>query len=173
MSAVMEYADVTDRSKWPSGPWDGEPDKRVWVDEATDLDCMIRRGPSGVWCGYVGVPPSHPWHGKGYAECAESIDHDGDGTWSYCDHSPSHRLDVHGGLTYADSCDDEGNEATAICHVPQPGREADVWWFGFDCGHSWDESPAYRYGYGGTYKDIAYVTRECERLAEQLSAVSR
>jgi hypothetical protein len=52
--------------------------------------------------GYVGVPPAHPWYGKGYGE----ID-----------------VDVHGGLTFGDhqgnmSWDDHENE--------------DLWWYGFD-----------------------------------------
>ncbi len=27
-----------DKSAWPRGPWDIEPDKIQWIDEATDLD---------------------------------------------------------------------------------------------------------------------------------------
>src|SRR5258707_18375 len=49
---------------WPTGPWDAEPfNKVVWVDPATGLDCMLIRGGMGAWCGYVGVPKEHPWHG--------------------------------------------------------------------------------------------------------------
>lgn len=71
----------------------------------------------GTLCGYVAVPPSHPWHGVPY----DNID-----------------VSTHGGLTYSDSCDDDG----PICHVPSPGESDEVWWVGFDCGHCYDVMPA-------------------------------
>lgn len=41
---------TADRSNWRTGgAWEDEPDKVVWVDEATGLDCMARRGPVGAW----------------------------------------------------------------------------------------------------------------------------
>lgn len=149
-----------DRSGWPSGEWDGEPDKLVWIDTASDLDCMIHRNRMGGLCGYVAVPPGHPLHGSGY--------HAADGE---ADEVES--IEVHGGLTYADACADDGT----ICHVPAEGRPHDVWWFGFDCGHAWDIMPGmvaieaqfkYHDPRQGSYKNIAYVTAECERLARQL-----
>ena len=62
------YQADPDRGTWPAGPWTDEPDKVVWVDEATGLDCMARRGGGGAWCGYVGLKADHPWHGKGYSD---------------------------------------------------------------------------------------------------------
>jgi hypothetical protein len=99
------------------------------------------------------VPPGHPAHGKGYDE----ID-----------------VEVHGGLTYAEAC------SGAICHVPAPGETDEVHWLGFDCGHAWDVTPSLlRYGADlsallgatlrATYKNVAYVTGEVERLAQQLA----
>lgn len=108
-----------DKSAWGPGPWQGEPDKMQWVDWETDLDCLIVRNHFGALCGYVGVPPEHPWHG---------VDGRDD-------------IDVHGGLTYAASCQEGADEAEGICHVPAPGRSPDVWWFGFDCGHFHDIMP--------------------------------
>jgi hypothetical protein len=140
----------------------------VWVDPATDLDCMINRGPSGALCGYVGVPPTHPLHGVRYDDV---------------------HVDVHGGLTYSNSCQEDGE----ICHVPAEGREHDIWWFGFDCAHMFDVMPrieaelstARKMGvpltsmnrdYGplgrSTYKDRAYVTAEVEMLAIQLKEMA-
>jgi len=106
---------------WGEGPWNNEEDHGVWVDQATDLDCMVNRGPSGALCGYVGVGPDHPYYGKHYMEL-EDDDID---------------VEVHGGLTYSASCE-EGGE---ICHVPAEGREHDIWWFGFDCAHFMDVAP--------------------------------
>lgn len=103
----------------------------------------------GAWCGYVGVPPGHPWHGQPY----DDVD-----------------AGVHGGLTYAEAC--QGS----VCHVPKPGEPDDVWWLGFDCGHYQDAVPAmiamgYRsLGLDGTYRDQAYVTAETKRLADQAMA---
>ena len=164
-------------SHMPAGPWTSEPDKAQWIDPATDLDCLIVRGPMGALCGYVGVPPEHPWHGKGYNECLV------DGCteeWCY-EHSPEAAVRVHGGLTFADACRESDDPSKGICHVPLPGRSHDVWWFGFDCAHAGDltvydvakaEQEEHRYPWAvcaeGQYRDIAYVTEEVAALARQL-----
>jgi len=155
----------------PDGPWKAEPDKVQWINPTTDLDCLIVRGPSGALCGYVGVPPQHPWHGQGYSECRTA---DCGEVWC-SEHSPECRVAVHGGLTYSRGCDEENPEG--ICHIPAPGRPADVWWFGFDCSHAWDISPErLQYGFSlhgdETYRDIVYVKGEVASLAEQIAAVS-
>lgn len=159
------------------GPWNDEPDKAQWIDEATGLDCLIVRGPSGALCGYVGVPPEHPWHGLDYGQhfdvpCA---DRESD---SYCyghGHRPDELVKVHGGLTFASSCAENAPEGYGICHVLAPGRPADVWWFGFDCAHAWDVSPKYDHHFvdDETYRTVDYVEGECANLARQLAAVSR
>jgi len=100
---TMEWSTV-DKSTWGEGPWQREPDKRQWKDKATGLPCLIVRGPAGALCGYVGVAPDHPLHGKGYSEdkvfpCDDECSED----WHYhC--SVACRVTVHGGLTFADSC---------------------------------------------------------------------
>jgi hypothetical protein len=139
------------KNTWGPGPWQDEPDKVVWIDPSTDLDCMIVRGPSGALCGYVAVTGEHPWYGKDY----NSLYGDDD-----------RYVEVHGGLTFANECHG------TICHVPAEGRSDDVWWFGFDCAHGGDICPAFESIYPhfdrATYKDIGYVKRECEMLAHQL-----
>lgn len=42
-----------DRSNWPCGEWDDEPDFLEWVDEETGLQCEIKRHRDGHLCGYV------------------------------------------------------------------------------------------------------------------------
>lgn len=168
-----------DKSTWGDGPWQDEPDKVQWTDEATGLPCLAVRTPwSGNWCGYVGVAEGHPAFGQGYDEADRLADPDDDGYRG---------LRVHGGLTFADFCQ-EGEEETGICHVPQPGQPERVWWFGFDCAHSGDISPASdartrSYGlkplrFGGTngwpedkYRTLEYVQAECADLARQLRAI--
>lgn len=144
------------------GPWQDEPDKVQWVDEATGLDCLVNRNRSGAWCGYVGVPPGHPAFGASY----------GGGLLD--------DIDVHGGLTFGDTCQEDAPEGYGVCHVPFPGRPADVFWHGFDCAHAFDLIPAflkYRTEDGrpipmmtdGKYRDLAYVRAQTEDLARQLA----
>ncbi len=154
-----------ERPLWPAGPWDSEPDLVEWRDAATGYPCLVVRGPTGALCGYVGVPPEHPYSGKPYSE----VD----------DHVPAH-----GGLTFSDSCHEDGS----ICHVPLPGEPDAVWWFGFDCAHSGDVTPglirhyqeaAARYGIPpeswhlhDTYKTLAYVQAEVTTLAAELKRLA-
>ena len=133
---------------WPRGPWDAEPDRVDFMHAG--FSCLLHRGPGGHWCGYVGLPPGHRYHGKGYDDCD---------------------VQVHGGLTYAALCHSH------ICHVPAPGTPDALWWLGFDCAHLGDISPACdvfapgdRFSPQSYYKDMAYTRRETERLAEQLAA---
>jgi hypothetical protein len=144
-----------DKSEWGAGPWMDEPDKMHWIDEATDMDCLIVRNGGGALCGYVGVTEGHPMFGKHYDEA---------------------EVTVHGGLTFSDYCAEDGK----ICHVPAPGRPERVYWFGFDCSHSGDYSPAYAqrlkqygdiYGHTDQYRNVAYVQAQCAKLARQLKAV--
>lgn len=131
-------------------PWLNEPDRKHWVDEETGFDCLIVRNSMGALCGYVGVPNNHKFYGIDYDE----LD-----------------LEVHGGLTYSDTCDVGGK----ICHSHEKGdviANEDVWWLGFDCSHYMDYSPYYSYNDHRddvkSYKDIAYVENECKKLAIQI-----
>lgn len=176
---TKEYRTV-DKSEWPRGEWDTEPDKMQWPDPTTGLPCLIVRGPSGALCGYVGVLSSHPWHGMGYSaaigECNDHCDAESD----YHDtHSIDALIDIHGGLTFADVCAHAGDESRHICHAPDPGEPDNVHWFGFDCAHSGDIAPAHMRPYGGpfgtgydTYKNVGYVRSEVTKLAQQLAAVA-
>jgi len=142
--------DEIDKSGWPRGPWDTEPDKAQWVDPTTGLDCLIHRNRMGALCGYVGLPPDHPLHG---ADC-DTVD-----------------VKVHGGLTYSDRCQDTGDESRGICHVSEPGRPHDVWWLGFDCAHWQDRLPGLNLS-GPVYRDVGYVKAEVEWLAAQLATLA-
>lgn len=135
------------RTGWGPGPWVEEPDREDF--RYAGLACFVHRGPSGHWCGYVGVPPAHPLYGKN----GDDID-----------------VEVHGGLTYSSRC------AGHICHVPRNGEPDTVWWFGFDCAHLGDMSPADnrydRHSPHETYKTVSYAKTETRRLAKQLKAKS-
>ena len=133
---MMETYGLVDRTGWAPGPWDGEPDEVTW--RALGYACRAMRHPEiGAWAGYVEIPLDHPWFGKFY------------------DRLPD--VDVHGGLTFADSI-------------------AEGWWIGFDCGHFMDVMPGLdallvRIGARdastekwGTYKTLPYVSTEVGRL---------
>lgn len=138
-----------DKSSWGKGPWQNEPDKIQWQDKKTGFPCLAVRGPSGAWCGYVGVPPGHKYYGAPYNTADE--------------------IRVHGGLTFDGFCQ-PGPEEKTVCHKPDEGEEDKVWWLGFDCAHSGDYMPASEYTFSrlGTYRDLDYVTKEVSSLAEQL-----
>lgn len=140
------------------GPWHHEPDREEF--QAHGFTCIVNR--AIAWCGYVGVPPGHPWHGKKYDDVTQK-----DGNY----------VEVHGGLTYADKCQGP------ICHIAKPGEPDDLWWLGFDCAHSGDltifdidgvipdrlRAPI---GWHDTYRDLAYVKSETEQLAKQAAEVA-
>ena len=156
---TLEYRTI-DKSDWPRGEWDDEPDKRQWQDEATGLPCLLVRSPGGHLCGYVGVSEGHPLY---------RLDDS---------HSDFPCLDCHGGVTFTGACQpsDDG-ESRGICHVPGDGEPDHVWWIGFDCAHSGDfyslaiasanrlfEQSSYE-----TYRTAGYVAQQCRELARQLA----
>lgn len=157
---TISYTTV-DKSEWGAGPWQGEPDKKQWLDDATGYPCLIVRSShvTGSLCGYVGVPKTHAVYGKDYND----ID-----------------AEVHGGLTFAGACHKHGSEESSICHIVEEGESDDVWWLGFDCAHCSDLSPAMRRTMRGIikenyeeheweiYRDMKYVTDQVEFLAKQL-----
>lgn len=55
---------VCPREKWGDGPWLTEPDLVEWRMADAPYPLLTRRGGTGALCGYVGVPPEHPLHGK-------------------------------------------------------------------------------------------------------------
>lgn len=152
---TYQVVEIERRESLPRGPWTEEPNKATWVDDETDLDCMIVRNRAGALCGYVGVPPEHPLHGVDYGQYNKVS------------------VLVHGDLTYSDSCQEEGT----ICHVPLEGRSHDIWWFGFDCGHADDLVPAFveldsPLLNSGIYRNWEYVVNEVTDLARQLKELA-
>lgn len=162
---------------WGPGPWQDEPDRIEWVSAAGYVCLMLRQigdeedakiyggpGYSGHWCGYVGVPEDHPWP-RGLGDMYE--------------------IDVHGGITGGGPCDEKSHGFHPMhrrCHTAKPGQPDHLHWYGFDCNHygSEDFNPMMAgrgedhrgmFGhYTRTYKDVAYVKIECEKLALQALA---
>ena len=66
-------------------------------------------------------------------------------------------LNCHGGLTYASDYENE-------------------WAIGFDCAHYGDLQPFYEddwHDKRGVYRDMEFVTKECESICEQISTKSK
>lgn len=76
---------INDRTGWPAGQWDDEPDLVVGVDEESGLTCVAIRNSLGAWCGYVLVPSGHRYFGQGYRDIEESGEYP----------------DIHGGITFS------------------------------------------------------------------------
>lgn len=128
-------------------------------------------------CGYVGVQRDNPLFGLGHNKqtplitkemvqelelgkkspilfIIAGVDADEDGDIR---RSLDVLIDVHGGITYADSAN--------TSDYPVPDEEYNpLWWFGFDTAHSGD-NPV-----GG--QPLDYCVAQCESMAQQLSKLS-
>lgn len=188
MSEDEDREPIVPREKWGPGPWEDEPDRFAWRSQG--FVCLAVRVPtSGTWCGYVAVPPGHPWYGVSAFDVVVLNDEE---------------VDVHGGLTWGQTGCDEFRTFT-----PRPGESLDVHWLGFDTNHGADYAPArnawmrellpyneltamintpydhekrvalekafapelYRMG-GGVYRTLAYVRGQVEQLAAQAARAS-
>lgn len=130
--------------------------ERDWITEAgLRAVCLVVR--NSHRCGYVEVPVGHPLHGLGYDTASPVL---GPSHWAADEYaSPNERVDVHGGITYAD-----GGDGYPV--------ESKGWWFGFDCAHHGDGSMDDNRTYlTGPVRSEEYVVRECESLARQLVAL--
>lgn len=169
------------KEQWPRGPWDTEPDDSDWITAAGLRAKALRHHDFGNWCGYVEVPKDHPLFGVAYNAPSETLadalerrkqrpigENPSFAVLIACAlgggvrPSPDTVFEVHGGITYS------GDAYWA-------GGEKGTWWYGFDCAHCDDIQPGMMRPYtppNATYRDLAYVFAECERLAEQLALLS-
>ena len=124
-----------------------EGDYKEWIFQTSNgcqLLCKIRRNMRLYnLCGYVEITKDNKLFGLEYLDLYDTI---------------SKELfipNVHGGVTYS-------------------GPEGNNWVFGFDCANYNDMifSENFEPRGSGEYKDMDYVTKECESLAEQLSKFS-
>lgn len=166
----MNDRGVPPKSEWGPGPWQSEPDHKTWWDG--EFACLMIRGPYGSWCGYIGVPEGHPWHGKKYDDVDAS---------------------AHGGLTWSRGSD----ETRSPPDLPTPDSDdtkidetlirlgaKTYWWLGFDCAHAFDLAPAMKAMLTSrnpalpidtheVYRDLSYVEGEVRSLVAQAREAAR
>lgn len=155
-----------DKSDWPVGPWQTEPDKRT-LTTSVGLDAVLLRSPSaGHWVVYVGVPFNHPLHGLTTfdeifvprsvvnAQNAAAIE-----------------------AAFSAATDRAGEVSSRITRSFQAHRSILVVWhsedpeldyFGLALAGPGDRSP--RGGTGGAYRDVDFATQQAESLARQIEA---
>jgi hypothetical protein len=159
--AATQTATTVDKSAWPRGPWDTEPDAVSWICPAPPhYRCEIKRNDFGALCGYVLVPPRHPAHGHHY--CEDVFD----------------GIDLDNALTHADLDDVSGEWAIGF-HCSnrqdvQPGLLQAMRWLERETWHPRDvhrRLMKYLQPPGATYKTVDYVREQCESLALQLAAL--
>ena len=127
----------------------------------------------GHLCGYIAVPPSHPWYGKHHPDdvyChggvtfanANVYGHEAVVGWL------NERLRIHGNSPDSmfnrilrDEQDHTGQQKK-FPHL----LDVDCWWLGFDCAHAEDALPG-RSHLGGEYRDRDFVFAEIENLVRQ------
>lgn len=164
------------------GDWDTEPNEIDFKDDATGLQCAMRRNSSGgYWCGYVALPEGHALHGKhyhdpitvpaGYMDREAKVDEDYGAIALFCGAlaaKPEENVwplelavRCHGGLTYSAN------------HAPSEDPDG-RWWFGFDCAHAGDLCPNYSYSHGSddVYRNAEYVRASLAKLCRDIAAIS-
>ena len=130
-----------DRSSWPPGPWDHEPDSVSWIS-AVGLPCEMRRGGLGIWCGYVGTRPDHPvWKLD-----AESV------------------LETHHGVTLVALSEEFPNERAMPPGFKWVG-------FDCGHAYDVSPGLLIMVAISRTYREVAYVQAQCEQLALQVDTL--
>lgn len=148
----MKTLNWIDKSAWAEGEWQQEPDRIEWV--YLGLPCLIVRQDPGFLCGYVGIPPTHPYYGKDWTNNELSC------------------IQVHGKITFS-KASQQSDDPKAVCQQLLPITD-NYWWVGFDCTHNEDISPIivnilnYR---DATYKNLEFVKNQVEYLAQQLNTL--
>ena len=119
-------------------PWEIGPDEVEF--EAHGFKCVLIREKQGRhWCGYVGIPDTHPHHHKDYMD----IDYD-----------------VHGGLTYGDG---------DLYHQDNPDGLWWFGFDCAHLGDLTPGFGSSVFTGTRVYRDVNYVKRETEELAAQFA----
>jgi len=169
--------------------------------EYNGLKCVIQRNRHKIWCGYVGITPDFSLYGFDYNMTIPIPDEIKDkkinidklssvdffihclkvkaGEASLDEFPISVLIEVHGGITFSESALADGRTWNGKKCEKFYGNESDnLWWFGFDCGHSGDLIPT-KSVFNNTgeqllinnneiYRTKEYAINETKALADQL-----
>lgn len=138
----MDSLRYCDRSNWPSGPWDDEPDMVSWLSGA-GLPCEMRRNSKGAWCGYVGAGLEHP-------------------AWTYARWD----LRVHGDVNFGGPSENFRPEMSFPPGLHWWGFDCG------HLKDLAPRDAAQPMSAGALYRDLAYVRAQCESLARQIDAAA-
>lgn len=151
MSVEWVYPKFTkvDRTGWPNGEWDSEPDRIEW--RMHGYYCLVNRNPiDGRLCGYVALEKGHKYCGIRSNKLSDILD-----------------TEVHGGITWAS----QAKDFTGTWQFPI----WDMWIVGFDCGHGGiDFMPSISNGFNDEkYRNAGYVVQNVHILLHELMDKSR
>lgn len=153
-------------------PWETEPNHIMWTTRA-GLPAVVKRAHLGHLCGYVGIPSEHYLTGRsarrgGGTDVGGYVA--GDDLSSDLD-SDLMALKVHGGVTWGAA---EIDRADGLTEEARKATTGVAWWIGFDASHANDLVPKLGPPIAGqTYRDMAYMRTECEKLAAQLATIQK
>ena len=149
MNKPTPFKIISDIVSKTTHPWEYEPDLYEWTYRG--IECVARRNMThGAWCGYVDVP-REVWD----KFMGLSLD---------LTNEMDDRIDVHGGVTYAENILDK-----------------DAFRIGFDCAHGEDYLPKiaqltrdimYHKDERPTYRTLEFVVAECESMVDQILKVT-
>jgi len=155
-----------------------------------DFACSIWLTGMGTLCGYIGVPPSHPWYGVWYNDIQCDV-HGGLTYSAWETHGLSSKVCIDGEERYPTKEEyansrsplDEGSiwNRMTFPKIDEPKEEPyphdtgmDLYWIGFDCAHAMDIIPGIDGSLsrnGSTYKDEEYVRNEIAGMVSQAAEV--
>lgn len=148
------FIEFYDKKSFPPGKWLSEPDLCFWEHK---LPCLaIRDMGMGIWKGFVALEDNHPFYGKPIEECLKT--NEGQDIF----------LAVYGGLSGAG-------------RLPAKYKEyaKNYWWLGIETTGGGDlmpllklegtEADVAKMTSGQTYKDLRFIRKETNKLANLLS----
>jgi hypothetical protein len=112
------------------------------VTKSFGLPVVVRRNSFDIYCGYVGVPQSHPCHGIELGD------------------SELGRIEIHGGVSYA------AGRLPWLRPEDSPG----IWWLGFDCATE-DDGILGVDDSGCVYRDEEFAQDQALLLARRLAGL--
>jgi hypothetical protein len=153
-----------EKIKWfGEGEWVEEPDKIEFSHNG--FDCIVKRISikepfskeehyfGGHLCGYISIPPNHPFYGKKYSDL---------------------EIDVHGGLTYAEF-ENDGYWIGFDCGhsedlVPSMAHLRELYKGEIELFSMPEEFKKYSI-FIPVYRNIDFCIQECKSMAEQLKKI--